>query len=65
MYIKGEDDSPTSYTPLLNQLPEKMKFTVISSGRNRQKRTGTLQNNVRKLNAFNAFNNNNSKNYRK
>jgi len=63
--IEGEDDSPTSYTPLLNQLPEKMKFTVISSGRNRQKRTGTLQNNVRKLNAFNAFNNNNSKNYRK
>lgn len=38
--IEGEDDTPVTYSPLLNQLPEKMKFTVISSGRNKQKRAG-------------------------
>ncbi|ORX45792.1 hypothetical protein BCR36DRAFT_372577 [Piromyces finnis] len=38
--IEGEDDSPTTYSPLLEQIPEKMKFTVISSGKNRQKRAG-------------------------
>ncbi|KAG4098692.1 hypothetical protein H8356DRAFT_990631 [Neocallimastix lanati (nom. inval.)] len=38
--IEGEEDTPTTYSPLLNQIPEKMKFTVISSGKSRQKRSG-------------------------
>jgi len=65
--VEGEDDSPITYSPLLNQLPEKMKFTVISSGKTKQKRSGTntIQNNVRKINALKSLNINNTKNSRK